>query len=89
VTEKRKNKSDGEQTYAMMGRVSLRDLANWQEGGDRRGVGWVTTDLRERKINNVVKTYSRSCLIQPNLISQTCLMDGSDMTDGLRLDNLL
>jgi hypothetical protein len=27
-------------------------------------------------------------LIEPNLIPQTCSTDGSDMSDGLRLDNL-
>jgi hypothetical protein len=40
--EKRKNKSDGERTYLMMGRVPLTDLGSWQEeGGDRWGVVWV------------------------------------------------
>jgi hypothetical protein len=39
MMEKRKNKSDGEQTYLIMGRVPLTDHASWQEeGGDRQGV---------------------------------------------------
>jgi hypothetical protein len=43
--KKRGNKSDGEQTYLITGRVSLTDLASWQEeGGDHRGVVWVTAE---------------------------------------------
>jgi hypothetical protein len=39
------NKFDGERTYPMTGRVALMDLASWQEeGGDCRGVVWVTAD---------------------------------------------
>jgi hypothetical protein len=73
----------------MIGRVTLIDLASWQEGGDNRGVAWVTVDRGgERKINNGVKAYSRSRLIQPNLVPRTCLKDHSDMFDSLRLDNL-
>jgi hypothetical protein len=67
------------------------DLASWQEeGGDHRGVAWVTVDRGggEKKINNGVKAYSRSRLIQPNLVPRTCLKDRSDMFDSLRLDNL-
>jgi hypothetical protein len=42
---KRRNKSDGERTYPMTGRVPLTDLASWQEeGGDRREVVWVAAD---------------------------------------------
>jgi hypothetical protein len=43
---KRMNKSDGERTYPMTGRVPLTDLASCQEEGvDHRGVVWVATDL--------------------------------------------
>jgi hypothetical protein len=43
--EKRSNKSDGEQTYLIMGRVPLTDLTSWQKkGGDRRGVIRVAAD---------------------------------------------
>jgi hypothetical protein len=35
--------------------------------------------LGERKINNGVKAYSGSHLIQSNLVLRTCLTDGSDM----------
>jgi hypothetical protein len=43
--KKRGNKSDGEQTCLITGRVSLTDLASWQEeGGDHRGVVWVTAE---------------------------------------------
>jgi hypothetical protein len=84
-----KNKSNGERTYSMLERVSLTDLASWQEeGGDRQGVIWVTVDSGKRKINNGVKVYSGLHLIQPNLIARTCLTDGSNMSDGLRPDNL-
>jgi hypothetical protein len=42
---KRRNKSDGERTYPMTGRVPLMDVASWQEEGvDRHGVVWVATD---------------------------------------------
>jgi hypothetical protein len=63
------------------------DLASWQEErGDCRGVVWVTADWGGgRKINNGVDVYSWSRLIEPNLISQACLMNGSDMSDSLRL----
>jgi hypothetical protein len=56
---------DGEQTYPMMGRVPLTDLASWQEEGDRRGVVWVTIDWGwgREKINDEVKAYSGSRLI--------------------------
>jgi hypothetical protein len=85
MEEIRKNKSDVEWTYPMMGRVPLMDLASWQEeGGDRLG----RRRLWERKINNGVKAYSGSHLIQSNLVPQTYLMDGSYMSDGLRLNNL-
>jgi hypothetical protein len=43
---------------------------------------------RGRKMNNEVKAYSGSRLIELNLIPRTCLIDGADMSDGLRLDNL-
>jgi hypothetical protein len=50
MTEKRRNKSDGEQTYPMTGRVPLTDLASWQEeGGDRWEVVWVTIDWGREK----------------------------------------
>jgi hypothetical protein len=50
VTEKRRNKSDGERTYPMMGRVPLTDLASWQEEGvDRHVVVWFTADWGEEK----------------------------------------
>jgi hypothetical protein len=63
------------------------DLASWQEEGeDRRGVG--CRRLGERKINNELKTYLGSHVIQLNLVSQTYLTDGSDMSDDLRFDNL-
>jgi hypothetical protein len=55
----------------MMGRVPVTYLASWQEeGGDRRGVIWITADWGggDRKINNGVKAYSESCLIEPNLV---------------------
>jgi hypothetical protein len=81
MTKKMRNTSDGEWTYRMAGRVPLIDLANWHEGGDRRGVVWVTAE-------HGVKAYSRSRLIQPNLVTRTCLMDGSDMFDDLEFDNL-
>jgi hypothetical protein len=29
-----------------------------------------------------------SRLIEPNLVPQTCFIDGSDISNGLRLDNL-
>jgi hypothetical protein len=45
--------------------------------------------LGEREIDLRVKEYSGSHLIQSNLIPRICLTDGSDMFDGLRLDNLL
>jgi hypothetical protein len=35
-----------------------------------------------------VKAYSGSCLIELNLLSQTCLTDGADMSNSPRLDNL-
>jgi hypothetical protein len=74
----------------MTGRVILTDLASWQdEGGDLRGVVWVATGWEERKINNGVKAYLRSRLIQPNLVPRKCLTDRSDMFNGVRLDNLL
>jgi hypothetical protein len=39
---KRRNISDGEQTYLMTGRIPLTDLASSQEEGvDRHGVIWV------------------------------------------------
>jgi hypothetical protein len=83
---KRRNISDGEQTYLMMGRIPLTDLASSQEEGvDRHGVIWVG---RGRKINNGVKAYSGSRLIDLNLVPRTCLTDGADMFDGLKLDNL-
>jgi hypothetical protein len=42
---KRMNKSDGERTYPMTGRVPLVDLAIWQdEGVDRCVVIWVAID---------------------------------------------
>jgi hypothetical protein len=41
-----------------------------------------------RKINNGVKSYSGSHLIELNLVPWTYLMDGADMSDGQRLDNL-
>jgi hypothetical protein len=44
--------------------------------------------LGEKKINNGVKAYLGSHLIEPNLVPQTCLTDGADMSDSLRLDNL-
>jgi hypothetical protein len=43
--------------------------------------------LEEIKINNGVKVYSGSHLIQPNLVPRTCLTDGSNMSDSLRLYN--
>jgi hypothetical protein len=55
---KRRNQSDGERAYLMTGRVPLTDLASWQE---------------EEKINNGVKTYSGSRLIELNLVPQTYL----------------
>jgi hypothetical protein len=87
---KRRNISDGEQTYLMTGRIPLTDLASSQEEGvDRHGVIWVAADLgRGRKINNGVKAYSGSRLIDLNLVPRTCLTDGADMFDGLKLDNL-
>jgi hypothetical protein len=46
---KRRNKSDGERTYPMTGRVPLMDVASWQEEGvDRHGVVWVATDWGEK-----------------------------------------
>jgi hypothetical protein len=71
---KRRNQSDGERAYLMTGRVPLTDLASWQE---------------EEKINNGVKTYSGSRPIELNLVPQTYLKYGADMSDGLRLNNLL
>jgi hypothetical protein len=49
--EKRRNKSDGERTYPMMGRVPLMDLASWrqEEGGDHWGVAWATADWGREK----------------------------------------
>jgi hypothetical protein len=42
---KRRNKSDGERTYPMTGRVPLTDLASWQkEGVDHHVDVWVITD---------------------------------------------
>jgi hypothetical protein len=42
---KRRNKSDGEQTYLMMGRVPLTDHASrYEEGVYHSGVVWVTAD---------------------------------------------
>jgi hypothetical protein len=51
--EKKRNKSNGERTYSMTGRVPLMDLASWQdEGGDRQGVIWFASDWGGgRKIN--------------------------------------
>jgi hypothetical protein len=73
---KRRNKSNGERTYPMMGRVPLTDLASWQdEGVDRCGVILVAADWGKRKINIGVKAYSGSCLIEPNLVPQTCVTD--------------
>jgi hypothetical protein len=43
--------------------------------------------LVERKINNGVTVYSRSRLIQLNMIPWTCLTDELDMLDGMILDN--
>jgi hypothetical protein len=43
---------------------------------------------RSGESKNGVKACSGSHLIEPNLIPQTCLTDGSDMSNGLRLDNL-
>jgi hypothetical protein len=89
VTVKRRNKSDGEQTYPMMGRVPLIDLASWQEEGvDRHVVIWVTVDWGGRKINNRVKVYSGSRLIELNLVPWTCLTNRTDISDGSRLNNL-
>jgi hypothetical protein len=90
VTAKRRNKSDGERTYPMTERVPFTDLASWQEEGvdshvvvaaDPGGGGW-------RNINNGGKAYSRSRLIELDLIFWTCLTDGADISDCLRLDNL-
>jgi hypothetical protein len=70
----------------MTGRVPLTDLTSWQgEGGDCRGIVWITAEWGERKINNRVKVYSESRLIESNLVPHTCLIDGSDMSDGLKL----
>jgi hypothetical protein len=67
---KRRNKSDGERTYPMTGRVPLMGVASWQEEGvDHHGVVWVATDWG-RKINNGVKAYSGSRLIELNLVPQ-------------------
>jgi hypothetical protein len=50
VTAKRRNKSDGERTYLMMGRVPLTDLASWQEEGvDHHRVVWVAADWGREK----------------------------------------
>jgi hypothetical protein len=47
---KRRNKSNGERTYPMMGRVPLTDLASWQdEGVDRCGVVLVAADWGREK----------------------------------------
>jgi hypothetical protein len=87
---KRRDKYDGEQTYLMMERVPLTNLASWQEEGiDRRRVIWVTADWGGgREINNEVKANSGSCFIELNLVPQTYLTDGADMSDSLRFDNL-
>jgi hypothetical protein len=88
---KRRNKSDGERTYPMTRRVPLTDLASWQEEGvDYHVDVWVTTDWGggKRKINTGVKAYSGSRLIELKLVPWTCLMDGVDISNGLRLDNL-
>jgi hypothetical protein len=60
LREKRRNKSVGERSYLMLWKSSAKDLASWQEeGGDCRGVIWVTADWREREIDIGVKGYSR------------------------------
>jgi hypothetical protein len=86
--EKRKNKSDGERTYPMMGRVPSRTLQVGRRREEIVGELFGSLPTGREKINNGVKAYSGSRLIQPNLVPWTCLMDGSDMSDGLRLDNL-
>jgi hypothetical protein len=69
--EKRRNKFDGEQTYPMMGRA-FEGPCKLEGGGRRlRGLG----GGGGRKINNGVKVYSGSRLIEPNLIPRACLMD--------------
>jgi hypothetical protein len=86
VTVKRRNKSDGEQTYLMTGRDPLTDLASWQEEGvDCYIVIWVTADRGERKIKNGVKAYLESHLIELNLVPWIYLTDGANISNGLRL----
>jgi hypothetical protein len=69
----------------MMGRVPLKLAGGGSRSPESRRS---RRRLEERKINNGVKMYSGSRLIQSNLVSQTCLTDGLNMSDDLILDNL-